>query len=91
VSVTEKKFGLFAVQQERMLGHAPELLEAGFDKIPEGLDAVDVRSTEHEFVLAVGERHTEAFVQYTRPNYLRISGKGWSAMGWLIRPTNPRR
>jgi len=79
------------VQQERVLGHAPELLEAGFDKMPEGLDAIDVRSTEHEFVLAVGEGHAGAFMQHTKPNCLRISGKSWSAMGWLIRPANPRR
>ena len=91
MSVIEKKIGLFAVQQERVLEHALELLEAGFDKIPEGLGAVDVRSNGHEFVLAVGEGHAEAFMQHTKPNCLRTSGKNWSVMGWLIRPANPRR
>ena len=49
----EAEFGLFQAQQKGAFGHAFELLEAGFGKAPEGLDAVDVRSANHKFVLPV--------------------------------------
>jgi hypothetical protein len=51
----EAKFGLFQVQQKGVLGHALELLEAGFGEALEGLDAVDVRGPLHECVLAVAD------------------------------------
>ncbi len=51
----EAKFGLFQMQQKGVPGHALELLEAGFGEAPEGLDAVDMRSAAHEFVLAVAD------------------------------------
>ena len=60
------EFGLFQVQQEGVFGHALELLEAGFGKAPQGLDAVAVRGPLHELVPAVADAKAAGGVGATR-------------------------
>lgn len=53
MTVVEAKFALLQVQLERVFGHTMEGLEAGFGKVPEGLDAVDMGSAQCKLILAV--------------------------------------
>ena len=53
VAMIEAKFRLFQMQQRGMLMHASELLQMGFGKAPERLDALNVRGAVEELVMAV--------------------------------------
>lgn len=53
--MVEAEFGLLQVPQKGVFGHALELLEAGFGKAPERLDAVDMRGPVDELILAVAD------------------------------------
>src|SRR4028118_1392292 len=55
VAMGEAKFGLFPVEQKGGVGHAHDLLEAGFSQAAERFDAGAMRGAEDEFIRAVAE------------------------------------
>ena len=65
--MVEAKLGLFQMQQKGVLGHALELVEAGFGEAPEGLDAVAVRGPLDELVLAVADAEVAVEAHVDQP------------------------